>query len=47
MDRKLLASATGRTLDEVAGTVLRTERNGYRFVAEPSRFDLAQFGVSG
>lgn len=38
--RKMLTQTTGLTLAEVAETMLQTVQNGYRFVAEPGRFDL-------
>jgi DNA-binding SARP family transcriptional activator len=38
--RKKLAEITGLGLAEVAGTILQTVPNGYRFVTEPGQFDL-------
>lgn len=38
--RKLLARTAGLTVPEVSGTMLRTVRNGYRFVAAPGQVDL-------
>lgn len=38
--RKKLAEITGLGLPEVAGTILQTVPNGYRFVTEPGQFDL-------
>jgi DNA-binding SARP family transcriptional activator len=41
--RKLLATATGSTLGEVADSLLRTSGNGYRLFVETDDFDLYRY----
>jgi DNA-binding SARP family transcriptional activator len=41
--RKKVAEVTGQKLGTVGTEMLRTTRNGYEFVAEPTRFDLRTF----
>jgi DNA-binding SARP family transcriptional activator len=38
--RQKLTEVTGLSLAEVSETILRTTRNGYRFVVKPEQFDL-------
>jgi SARP family transcriptional regulator, regulator of embCAB operon len=41
--RKKLAEVTGKSMETVGAEMLRTARNGYEFVAEPTEFDLRTF----